>query len=138
MHLLFSSASSWKPTMALTLLYAHLCSQSLEAESVSINVSTQGSWLKLWDTIGACRPGHTRVVFRIMRILISRGRDAKTHGHQHSVKCSDKISFLQLCIECGVAKSYPGTYTALQAPNMWDTTLDYEAEGTQHAPCTVR
>ena len=37
------------------------------------------------------------------------------HGRMYSVQCSDKIYFLQLCIKCGVAKSSPGTHTALQA-----------------------
>ena len=39
-----------------------------------------------------------------------------THRCTYSIQCSDKIRFLQLCIKCGVAKSCPGTYTALQAP----------------------
>ena len=38
------------------------------------------------------------------------------HRHTYSVQCSDKIRFLQLCIKCGIAKSCPGTHTALQAP----------------------
>ena len=37
------------------------------------------------SVIGACRPGHTRALpglFRIVRLLISRGPDAKTRRHQ--------------------------------------------------------
>ena len=34
----------------------------------------------------------------------------------YSVQCSDKICFPQLGIKCSVAKSCPGTNTALQAP----------------------
>ena len=36
----------------------------------------------------------------------------------YSVQCSDKICFPQLGIKCGVAKSCPGTHTALQASMM--------------------
>ena len=38
------------------------------------------------------------------------------HMQTYSVQCSDKIHFPQLCVECGVAKSCPGTHIALQAP----------------------
>ena len=37
------------------------------------------------------------------------------HRHTYSVQCSDKIRFPQLHIKCGIAKSCPGTHTALQA-----------------------
>ena len=40
----------------------------------------------------------------------------RTHRRTYSVQCSDKIRFPQLCIKCGIAKSCPGTHTALQAP----------------------
>ena len=38
------------------------------------------------------------------------------HRHTYSVQCSDKICFLQLHMKCGIAKSCPGTHTALQVP----------------------
>ena len=37
------------------------------------------------------------------------------HRRRYSIQCSDKIRFPQLWIKCGVAKSCPGTHTALQA-----------------------
>ena len=59
-------------------------------------------------------------------ILISRAPDMNTsyiacaclctHRRTYSVQCSDKICFPQLRIKCGIAKSCPGTHTALQAP----------------------
>ena len=58
--------------------------------------------------------------------LISWGPDTKTHGHQHvahaytdvriAYNVVTKYVFPQLRIKCGVAKSCPGTHTALQAP----------------------
>ena len=38
------------------------------------------------------------------------------YTHTYSVQCSDKIRFPQLRINCGIAKSFLGTRTALQAP----------------------
>ena len=62
-----------------------------------------------------------------------RGPDAKTpyiayarlrlNRRTYSVQCSDKIHFPQLRIKCGVAKSCPGTHTALQAPMEQTTTF---------------
>ena len=57
-------------------------------------------------------------------VLISLEQDTKIpyiaclhmHTRTYSVQCSDKIRFSQLRIKCGVAKSCPGTHTALQAP----------------------
>ena len=84
--------------------------------------------MQLQLIIGACRPGHTRALprlFRIMRIHITRtGREdtwsvrayARTDVRIAYSECSDKIRFLQLRIKCCVAKSCPGTRTALQAP----------------------
>ena len=78
--------------------------------------------------IGACRPKHTRALpelFQIIGTNITRtGREDTwspaysicMHRRTYSVQCSDKIRFPQLRIKCGVAKSCPGTHTALQAP----------------------
>ena len=41
------------------------------------------------------------------------------HRRTSSVQCSDKVRFPQLRIKCGIAKSYPGTHTALQAPMVY-------------------
>ena len=54
--------------------------------------------------IGACRPRHAWALPGLFRIM-------RTH-----IQCRDKIHFLQLCIKCSVAKSCPGTHTALQVP----------------------
>ena len=92
----------------------------------------------MWFTptsIGTCRPGHCPGYFESFA-LISRGPDVKkcapmppyflysicvlmrlrTHRRTYSVQCSDYIRFPQQRINCGVAKSCPGTPTALQAP----------------------
>ena len=78
--------------------------------------------------IGACRPRHTWALpglFRIMGTHITRtGRKDMwspayslcMHRCTHSLQCSDKMRFPQLRIKCGIAKSCPGTHTALQAP----------------------
>ena len=40
--------------------------------------------------MGACRPGHTRVLSGLFLIKRTRGPDAKTRGHQHIVyACTD-------------------------------------------------
>ena len=76
--------------------------------------------------IVTCRPGQTWALpwlFRIMHIHITRtGREDTwspaynicVHRRTYSVQCSDKIRVPQLDIKCGVAKSCPGTHTALQ------------------------
>ena len=86
---------------------------------------------KLDGSIDACRPRHTRALpglFRIMRTHIMRTGHEDTwspaysvwvHRHMYSIQCSDKICFPQLCIKCDVAKSCPGTHTALQVPMVW-------------------
>ena len=78
--------------------------------------------------IGACRPGHTWPLpglFRIMRTHITRTGPEDTWSVRAYActgvciaysECSDKIRFPQLHIKCGVAKSCPGTHTALQVP----------------------
>ena len=90
-------------------------------------------------SIGACRPGHTQALaglFRTMRTHITRtGREDTwspaysicMHRRTYSVQCSDKICFLQLRIKCSVAKSCPGTHTALQAPMSLRLPHDNEA-----------
>ena len=78
--------------------------------------------------IGACRPGRTQALpglFWIMCTHITRTRCKDTwspaysicvYRCMYSIQCSDKIRFPQLHIKCGVAKSCPGTDTALQVP----------------------
>ena len=78
--------------------------------------------------IDVCRPGHTWALpglFWIMRTHIMRTGRKDTwspaysiwvHRRTYSIQCSDKIHFPQLRIKCSVAKSCPGTHTALQAP----------------------
>ena len=73
-------------------------------------------------------PGHCPGYFESC-LLISRGPDARRpyiayaclcmHRRTSSVQCSDKVRFPQLRIKCGIAKSYPGTHTALQAPMVY-------------------
>ena len=84
--------------------------------------------LKRASCTGACRPGHTWALPGLFRVLISQGPDAKTRGmlpdpytyiaytclRTHGRTYS--INTLQLRIKSGVAKSCPGTHTALQAP----------------------
>ena len=79
--------------------------------------------LYAWAPASPGIPGHCLGYFESC-VLISRGTDTKTHGHQHiayvstdvRIAYSDKIHFPQLCIKCGIVKSCPGTHTALQAP----------------------
>ena len=68
-------------------------------------------------------------LFWIMRIHITRTGCEDTfspaysicvHRCTYGVQCSDKIHFPQLCIKCGIAKSCPGTHTALQAPMFYN------------------
>ena len=78
--------------------------------------------------MGTCKPGHSRALPRLFWIIhthITRTRRKDTwspaysicvHRLTHSIQCSDKIRFPQLCIKCSVAKSCPGTHTALQVP----------------------
>ena len=73
-----------------------------------------------------CRPGHTRALpglFRIMSTHITRtGCNDSLYSicmlmhAQTYIQCSDKICFLNLCIKYGEAKSCPRTHTALQLP----------------------
>ena len=101
-----------------------LCMAFLQMEkrfqSVPINGGSDDTY------IGACSlgiPGHCPGYFD-SSVLISRGPDAKAHGHQYiayactdiqkSAQWTDEIPFPQLRIKCGVAKSCPGTHTALQ------------------------
>ena len=89
---------------------------------------------KLVYRIGACKPGHTRALprlFRIMRTHITRTRHTKTpilqmHAYartdvsvSYSAQCSDKKGFPQLCIKFAVAKFCTGTHTALQVPMVY-------------------
>ena len=48
------------------------------------------------------------------------------HRRTYSSQCSDKIRFPQLYIKCGVAKSYPGTHTALQVPMLCSEVNVYD------------
>ena len=86
-------------------------------------------YFPMLQTIGACKPG----LFQTC-VLTSREPDAKTPHMDayaytdvriaYSVHPSNKIRFPKLRIKCGVAKSCPGTHTALQAP-MLQTTSHY-------------
>ena len=99
-------------------------------------------WLLFEDgvwSIGSCRPGHTRALpglFRSMRTLIMRtGREDTRHAlrpaYERAFARTDVSiaysvvtkSLPQLCIKCGVAKSCPGTHTALQVPIWSDRWL---------------
>ena len=78
-------------------------------------------------TIGACRPRHTRALPGLFYDWAQRhmvtSNSICVHRHTYSVQCSDKICFPQLLrIKFGVAKSCPGTYTALQAPMEYTST----------------
>ena len=84
--------------------------------------------MPLYTYIGACSPGHTRALpglFRIMHTHNTRTGCEDTwspayiicvHRCKYSLQCSDKIRLPQSCFKCGIAKSCPGTHTALQVP----------------------
>ena len=63
-------------------------------------------------TYGGCV---VHVVVGGERIVLWVAATLYMHRHTYSVQCSDKICFPQLRIKCGVAKSCPGTHTALHA-----------------------
>ena len=88
----------------------------------------------VWNTQYHCmhRPLQAQAYLGIAFVILNHaysyhdswGPDTKTHGHQHiayastdvRIAYSDKIHFPQLRIKCGIAKTCPGTHTALQAP----------------------
>ena len=120
--------------------------------------------VSLLESIGTCRPGHTWALPGLFCILISRGPDTKTRGmlpypyiyHMCAYTRTDiRIAYSEVTkyavprtkifggpkfpwhrIKSGMAKSCPGTHTALQAPMLERLVAKHASARNRNVLCT--